>query len=129
MSGPQRRDDADRFHDYGIHIPTRTIVISNAIDEVEAERVLKNIHILESINKEPITIIINTPGGYVFQGMAIYGAIAACESYVTAIVRGQASSMGSLILQAADHRVVDPYAIIMIHHGSDGYDPICTQEA
>lgn len=128
----QTRDDIDRFHEYGIHVPTRTIYIGSelvsedgdesGVDALMAERVVKNLHTLDSANQEPITIIMNNVGGFVFHGMAIYGAIVSCRSRVKIIVRGQASSMGSLILQAADDRVLDPYAIVMIHHGSDGYD-------
>lgn len=127
----QTRDDIDRFHEYGIHVPTRTIYMGSelidetgesGVDALMAERVVKNLHMLDSQNQEPITIIMNNPGGYVFHGMAIFGAIRSCKSHVRVVVRGQASSMGSLILQAADERLLDPYAIIMIHHGSDGYE-------
>lgn len=128
----QTRDDIDRFQEYGIHVPTRTIYMGselvddeggeNGVDALMAERATKNLHTLDSASQDPITIILNSPGGLVFHGMAIYGAIMSCRSHVKIIVRGQASSMGSLILQAADERILDPYSIVMIHHGSDGYD-------
>lgn len=132
----QTRDDIDKFHDYGIHVPTRTLYIGSeligddgesGVDALMAERVIKNLHMLDSQNQEPITIVMNNPGGFVFHGMAIFGAIRACRSHIKIIVRGQASSMGSLILQAADERVMDAYSIMMIHHGSDAYNDTHTK--
>jgi ATP-dependent Clp protease protease subunit len=64
----------------------------------------------------------NNLGGYVFHGMAIYDAIKKCRSHITIIGTGQVMSMGSLILQAADKRVLTPSAVMMIHHGYDHHD-------
>ncbi len=83
-----------------------------------AERAIKAITILETQSKEPITIILNNVGGSVEHGMAIYSAIKHCKSHVTIKVFGQASSMGSVIFQAADERVMCPYSVQMIHIGS-----------
>jgi len=128
MSKRPNRDDLDRFHDYGIYVPTRTVYIgSESADEngetgtdfMMAERVIKNLHMLDSMNQEPITIIMNNLGGDVFHGMAIYDAIRKCKSHVTIHATGYVMSMGSLILQAADERVMSPNAVMMIHHGYD----------
>jgi len=51
--------------------------------------------------------------------MAIYDAIKACPCHVTIEVMGQAMSMGSIILQAADERILHPNSCVMVH---DGYD-------
>lgn len=126
MSKRPNRDDLDRFHDYGIYVPTRTIYMGSessdddgetGTDFMMAERVIKNLHMLDSMNQEPITIIMNNLGGDVFHGMAIFDAISICRSYVTVQATGYVMSMGSLILQAADERVLSPNAVMMIHHG------------
>ena len=57
-------------------------------------------------------------GGEWDSGMAIYDAINMCQSYVTIIAYGQASSMSSIVLQAADKRVMTPSAHFMLHYGS-----------
>jgi ATP-dependent protease ClpP protease subunit len=128
MSRKFTRDDIDRLHDYGIHVPTRTIYVGSenyddsgetGTDFIMAERVIKNLHMLDSVNQEPITIIMNNLGGDVFHGMAIYDAIRNCKSKVIVKATGYVMSMGSLIFQAGDERLLSPNAVIMIHHGYD----------
>lgn len=132
MSKRVNRDDVDKFHDYGLYIPSRTIYLGSVNVEVDgneagvdasmAERFIKNITILEGINKEPITIVANNPGGDWYHGMAIHDAIKAAQSHVTMQVYGCAMSMGAVILQAADERVMSPYSRLMIHYGTNGMD-------
>lgn len=128
MSKRHTRDDLDRFHDYGIYIPTRTIYMGSetsdddgeaGTDFMMAERLVKNLHMLDTISQEPITIIMNNLGGDVFHGMSIYDAIKSCRSVVKIYATGYVMSMGSLILQAGDERVMSPNAVMMLHHGYD----------
>jgi ATP-dependent Clp protease protease subunit len=124
------KDDIDRFHDYGVYSPSRTIYVGSEDIDLEgqesgtdakmAEKVIKNLHILDATSNLPIVIIMSNPGGDWYHGMAIYDAIKACRSHVTVKVFGYAMSMGSIILQAADKRVMAPNARIMIHHGYMG---------
>lgn len=130
MSKRLNRDDIDKWHDSGIYIPTRHIFIGSESYDLEhgesgcdglmAERAVKNLHILESINKEPITILMNNIGGDEYHGFAIYDAIRLCESHVTVKILGHAMSMGSIILQAADSREMAPTSRQMIHYGTWG---------
>lgn len=128
MSRKFTRDDIDRLHDYSIHVPSRTIYIGSemmdengesGVDFLMAERVIKNLYLLDEASAEPITIILNNLGGDVFHGMAIYDAIKACRSQVTIKATGYVMSMASLILQAGDERLLSPHAVMMIHHGYD----------
>jgi len=124
------KESIDRFYDYDLHIETRTLFIGDSIPENKesdgeidadvSQRVIKGLHLLTAaaIDK-PITIYINSFGGCFYNGMAIYDAIKACPSHITAYVYGSAMSMGSLILQAADNRLIYPNATMMLH---DGYD-------
>lgn len=68
----------------------------------------------------PIALHINSPGGDVFAGMAIYATIAARAGEVTAYVDGLAGSSASFILQAAGRRVLAPNARVMLHMPSGG---------
>lgn len=122
------RDDVDKLYDYDLYIPSRTIYMGSCsvdengesgVDAVMAERVIKALHLLDQKN-EPITIIMNNPGGDWYHGMAIYDAIKECQSEVTVKVKGMAMSMGSIILQAADNRVMSPNSRFMIHYGYSG---------
>jgi ATP-dependent Clp protease, protease subunit len=120
------RESVDRFFDYGLHLETRTIYMGDgsgdAVDEHMAEKVIKAIHLLTSADPEkPIRVILNSFGGCWYNGMAIYDAIRSCPCHVSIEVLGSAMSMGSIILQAADERIIYPNATLMIH---DGYETI-----
>ena len=126
-------DTIDIFHDHGVYLPSRTIFLCRAdyldgeegdpgVDHVFATKFMKNLHVLESMSSDPITVILSTPGGMEVSGMAIYDAIKSSPCHTTMIVRGEACSMGSYILQAADERLMAVHSIMMLHVGSsNGY--------
>lgn len=129
MAKRHTRDDVDQFHDHGIYLPNRTLYVGSestdesgesGVDARMAEKFIKNLAILEAINQEPITIIMNNPGGDWYHGIAIYDAIKAAKSHVTIQVMGMAMSMGAVILQAADERIISPSSKFMIHYGTMG---------
>lgn len=117
------RDDIDKFYEYGIYVPTRTIYLGDTEDKsVDADmsaRAVKGLHMLDAISESPITVLLNTVGGDVTHGLAIYDAIKSCRSRVTVVGIGNVMSMGAWILQAADHRVLTPNSCVMIHLGTD----------
>jgi ATP-dependent Clp protease protease subunit len=125
------RDDVDKFFDYDVNIPTRTIYVGSVTTDMEdnetgvnyamAERVIKSLHLLEAASDQPITILMNNPGGDTSHGMAIYDAIKDCSCHVTVIGYGNVCSMGAYIMQAADERVLAPNCLFMFHIGYDGY--------
>ena len=131
-----KKDDVDQFMDNHIYLPTRTIYMgsmSSSDDEGEsdtdyhmAETVVKALHILDNQDavsmkgEKPINVIMNNIGGEVYHGMAIYDAISNCKNHVTIRVYGHAMSMGSIILQAADQRIMTRHSRIMIHYGNFG---------
>ena len=67
-------------------------------------------------NEEPLTIKINSVGGDVFEGFAIYNAIKSYKGPTTAIVEGIAASAASLFAMAADVVVCRPASLFMIHN-------------
>jgi ATP-dependent Clp endopeptidase proteolytic subunit ClpP len=126
------KDSTDRLFDYDLHLETRTLWVgsqwSNAEDEggtdaIMAEKLVKGLHLLSTGAKaeEPIIIKMNNLGGFWHHGMAMYDAIRACKASVTIEAMGYCMSMGSVILQAADRRVLHPNCRFMIHDGGDGY--------
>lgn len=130
MSKRVNRDDIDKFHDADIYVPQRTLYIGSVLNDIEAgesgcdaymaERAVKNLHILDKLSNEPITILMNNIGGDEYHCFAIYDAIKACKSHITIIVYGHAMSAGSIILQAADERIMTPTSRQMIHYGTWG---------
>lgn len=111
-------DTISLLHTDGIYPPSRSITMFGDIDEHMFSSVFNNLHILDSTDGT-ITIYINSDGGDLDQGMAIYDAIAGCKNYVRMIVVGHASSAASLVLQAADERLMTPSSYIMIHAGEE----------
>jgi ATP-dependent Clp endopeptidase proteolytic subunit ClpP len=72
---------------------------------------------------KPITVILNSPGGSVIAGLALYDYILKLRSdghHVTVVVLGMAASMGGILLQAGDKRVIGKYAQVLIHEVASG---------
>lgn len=70
-----------------------------------------------------LTVIFNSPGGYVDDGMALYDYLLHLRSlghHITTIALGKAASMGGILLQAGDVRVMGPNAFLLIHEISAG---------
>lgn len=100
----------------------KTSEYESGVDHLMAESFIKGLHVLESKNNSEITIIMNNPGGEWYHGMAIYDAIQNARCHCTIKVYGYAMSMGSIILQAADKRILMPNSRFMIHYGGTSFD-------
>lgn len=116
-------------HNFDIIIDTREIFISPnpdvgsddaEINHMVANRFVKNIHILNGVNHNPIVIHLTTPGGIWEYGMTIYDAIKNSQAHVTTISYAHARSMSSIVPQAADKRIIMPSAYFLMHHGTLG---------
>ncbi len=91
------------------------------VDFVMATQFTKNINLCNSRNPgKPILVHMSTCGGDWNFGMQIYDAIKACESPITIVNYTHARSMSSIILQAADWRVMMPHSHFMFHQGDYG---------
>ena len=99
-------------------LKSRTVVISQQVDAKLTSKVLSQLVLLEQESDEqPITVFINSPGGEIFSGFAIFDMLNFISCPVTTIVTGFAASMGSILSLAADKgcRYAMPQAKIMIH--------------
>jgi len=102
----------------------RIIFINSAIDDQVAASICMQLMFLEAENpKKEIAIYINSPGGSVTAGMAIYDTMQFVRPKISTTVMGQAASMGSLLLCAGDKdmRFALPHASVMVHQPSGGY--------
>ena len=116
------------LHNYGCNVKAREIFLHNhygnndednpGVEYKMSNTFIKNIRTLDQENDNSIIIHMHSVGGEWADGMAIYDAITMCRSHVTIIVYGQAESMSSIILQAADTRIMTPNAYFMSHYGS-----------
>ncbi len=99
-------------------LETRTIVISDSIDSKTAEKIIKQMLLLEQMKADAeIVILLNSPGGEINSGFAIYDMLAFISCPIATIVVGLAASMGSILSLAGDdgRRFALPNAKIMIH--------------
>ena len=99
-------------------LKARTIIISQQINAELTAKVLNQLVLLEQEDsKAAITVFINSPGGEIFSGFAIFDMLRFIECPVTPVVTGFAASMGSILMLAADEgrRFAMPQAKIMIH--------------
>jgi ATP-dependent Clp protease protease subunit len=96
----------------------RRVFIWGEVNTESARDLVEKFLYLESEDPgKPITFYIDTPGGSITDGMAIYDTIKMLSSPVTAVVTGMAASMGSILLCAADKgsRFVFPHSRVLIH--------------
>lgn len=102
----------------------RIVFVTGGVDDVLASLVTAQLLFLESENpKREIAMYINSPGGYVTSGLAIYDTMQYIRSPVSTVCIGQAASMGSLLLTAGEKglRICLPNARVMLHQPSGGY--------
>lgn len=111
--------EVDRYFSDGLYLPKRLICLGDA-DRESYDKFIRGITLLDSISSHPIIVHMNNCGGDEYDGMAVYDSIQACRCYVTIVVWGNAMSMGSVILQSADLRVLAPNSVVMIHDGHWG---------
>ena len=91
-------------------VETRVIYLNGEVDQDMAALAIKGLHILEtSSSSDPATILINSEGGSVVDGLAIYDAIQLAPFQVETRVVGVADSMAAWILQAGDIRSATRY--------------------
>src|ERR1700749_894427 len=102
----------------------RIIFITGGIEDGMSTLVVAQLLFLEAENpKKEISMYINSPGGVVTSGMAIYDTMQFIKPAVSTLCVGQAASMGSLLLTAGhkDMRFALPNARIMLHQPSGGF--------
>ena len=121
----EQTNRGERAYDiYSRLLKERIIFITGAIEDGVATLVVAQLLFLEAENpKKEISMYINSPGGVVTSGMAIYDTMQFVRPPVSTLCVGQAASMGSLLLAAGakDQRFALPNARIMVHQPSGGF--------
>lgn len=120
----EKTSHGERAYDiYSRLLKDRIVMLDTDVNEHSASLVVSQLLFLESENPDAdILFYINSPGGVVTAGMAIYDTMQYIKPDVSTIVMGQACSMGSLLAQAgaAGKRMILPNARHMIHQPSGG---------
>jgi len=103
MDDKEKEKDKDEGSSLGKEImesfiKARKIFLWSQVDDATAEKVVKQMMYLDSLNDEDIIFYINSPGGVISSGMAIFDVMQSLKSDVVTIVSGQAASMGAVLL-------------------------------
>jgi ATP-dependent Clp protease protease subunit len=112
------------FDIYSRLLKERIIFLGDAIEDHVANLVIAQLLFLESEDQaKDISLYINSPGGVVTSGLAIYDTMQFLKAPVSTVCIGQAASMGAVLLAAGatGKRYALPNSRIMIHQGSGGF--------
>lgn len=111
-----------RLHDHaeialseGVDLKNRILFIDREIDYEDSQEMLRGIWLLDLASLDPMTVIISSPGGSVYDGLGIYDALRSTRCEVTTIAYGLAASMASILFLAGDKRIIAPNAKFMVH--------------
>jgi len=120
----EQTNRGERSYDiYSRLLKERIIFLTGAVDDHVASVITAQFLFLEAENpKKDIALYINSPGGIVSSGLAIYDTMQYIQPEISTLCVGQAASMGSLLLAGGEKgkRLALPNARIMIHQPSGG---------
>ncbi len=114
----EKSNQGERVYDiYSRLLKDRIIMLSGEITDTSADTIVAELLYLDSINNNDISIYINSPGGSVTAGMAIYDTMNFVKSDVSTICVGMAASMAAFLLSSGEKgkRFVLPNSEVMIH--------------
>ncbi len=118
-----KEGNGERSYDiYSRLLKNRIIILSGEIDDTSANCVVAQLLYLDSLNHDDISIYINSPGGSITSGMAIFDTMNFVKSDVSTICLGMAASMGAFLLSCGKKgkRYILPHAEVMIHQPLGG---------
>ncbi len=121
----EQTNRGERAYDiYSRLLKERIIFITGVVEDAMSTLVVAQLLFLEAENpKKEIAMYINSPGGVVTAGLAVYDTMQFIRPAISTLCVGQAASMGSLLLTAGrkDMRFALPNARIMVHQPSGGF--------
>jgi ATP-dependent Clp protease protease subunit len=117
---PQTLDINKELKVDDILLKHRTLFLTGEIKTENIIKLIKDIFLLDALNKKPIKIYINSPGGSVSDGFALIDSIKLIKSPITTIIIGEACSMAGLISIVGKDRYITKNAVWMGHDMSGG---------
>src|SRR4030067_2859266 len=116
----------DKKGDELVFVQKNRIFFYSPISEATALKLNTNLILLDSENLNhqkvystdsppSIFLHINSPGGYVFEALAVVDTIRNCKTKVVSIIEGNAASGAALIAVSCNHRIISPHATMLIH--------------
>ena len=126
----EKSSNGERAYDiYSRLLKDRIIILNGEIDDNTSNIIVAQLLYLDSLNNDDISLYINSPGGSVTSGMAIFDTMNFIKSDVSTIVIGIAASMASILLSAGKKgkRYALPNSEIMIHQPLGGVEGQATE--
>lgn len=126
----EKCNNGERAYDiYSRLLKDRIIILSGEVDDASSNVIVAELLYLDSINNNDISIYINSPGGSVTAGMAIYDTINFIKSDVSTICLGMAASMAAFLLCSGTKgkRCCLPNSEVMIHQPLGGAEGQATE--
>ncbi len=126
----EKKDDEEKKQPlHETLLKTRTILLSGEVNKKLAEKVIYQLLLLEAENNEPVKVMIDSPGGDVDAGYAIFDMIRFIKPEVYTIGMGLVASAGALILLAAprEKRLALPNSHYLIHQPLSGIRGVATE--
>ena len=120
----EQSNRGERAYDiYSRLLKSRIVFLVGPVNDAVANSIVAQLLFLESESSDPINFYINSPGGSVSAGLAIYDTMNFIKAPVNTLCLGMAASMGAFLLAAGNKRMAMPNSTIMIHQvlgGSQG---------
>lgn len=126
----EKSSNGERAYDiYSRLLKDRIIILSGEITDASANIVVGELLYLDSLNHDDISLYINSPGGSITSGMAIYDTMNFIKSDVSTICVGMAASMGAFLLSSGSKgkRYCLPNSEVMIHQPLGGAEGQATE--
>lgn len=126
----EKTNNGEKVYDlYSKLLEDRIILLTGEINDYTSNLIVSELLYLDSISNEDISIYINSPGGSVTSGMAIYDTMNFIKSDVNTIAIGMAASMAAFLLSAGKKgkRYILPNAEVMIHQPLGGVNGQATE--
>jgi ATP-dependent Clp protease protease subunit len=126
----ERSNDGEKSYDiYSRLLKDRIIILNDEITDINSNIIIAELLYLDSINHDDISIYINSPGGSVTAGMAIYDTMHFIKSDVSTICVGLAASMAAFLLSSGTKgkRYCLPNGEVMIHQPLGGVQGQATE--
>lgn len=126
----EKNSNGEKTYDiYSRLLKDRIIMLCGEIDDVSSNIIISELLYLDSINHNDISVYINSPGGSVTAGMAIYDTMNFIKSDVSTICVGMAASMAAFLLSSGEKgkRYCLPNSEVMIHQPLGGAEGQATE--
>lgn len=116
FSPANNADDLDRYDPITVMFKERMILVEGQVNTQLSHHIISQLIKLEAMDPDkPIMMIINSPGGSVIDGLAIYDIMRRVTCEIHTIGNGMQASMGSILLAGGDQRSMMPNSMLLVH--------------